>query len=150
MDMKKNAVRNNGNEGKAGKTGKVGKRIAVLIVAVIVIIAACGGMYLSTLNRAFEPASDQLILVDIRSGSTTSQIAETLEEKGVIKSASKFILKSRLSGNDGKYIAGVYELSPSMTPETIMAKMISGEQEQTKLTIPEGYTLSQEIGRAHV
>ena len=115
----------------------------ILILAVVVIIAVCAAVWLSTMNRALDPGSEEVILVDIRSGSTTSQIAETLQERGVIGSASKFVLKSRMDGNDGKYIAGVYELSPSMTPEEIMTKMISGEQEQTRLTIPEGYTLSQ-------
>ena len=126
------------------RTKKKSRRtVLILIFAVIIVIAVCAAVWLSTVNRALDPGSEDTILVDIRSGSTTSQIAETLEEKGVISSASKFVLKSRMDGNDGKYIAGVYELSPSMTPEAIMAKIISGEQEQTRLTIPEGYTLTQ-------
>ena len=130
-----------GNE--AGKKKGTGKKIAILLIAVIVIGIAAGGVYIGSLNKAYQPDSDRMVIVEVPQGSSTSSIAEILEEKGVIGSASKFKMKSKLSGNDGKYLAGVYELSASMTPEKIMNKLMSGEQEQTKLTIPEGYTLSQ-------
>ncbi len=129
-------------ENKAKKKSR-GKSVILILLLIIVIAAAGGGYYLSTMNKALSPGSDKIILVEVASGDTTTAIADKLEEKGVIASAQKFRLKSRLSGNDGKYKAGVYEVSPAMTAEEIMDKLISGDQEQNRLTIPEGYTLDQ-------
>lgn len=125
------------------KRGSAGKKIVIIVIAAVVIIAAAGGIYMGSLNKAYQADSDRMVIVEVPQGSSTSSIADILEEKGVIRSASRFKLKSRLSGNDGKYLAGVYELGSAMTPEEIMRKLMSGEQEQTKLTIPEGYTLTQ-------
>ena len=129
-------------ENKAKKKSR-GKSVILILLLIIVIAAAGGGYYLSTMNKALSPGSDKIILVEVASGDTTTAIADNLEEKGVIASAQKVRLKSRLSGNDGKYKAGVYEVSPAMTAEEIMDKLISGDQEQNRLTIPEGYTLDQ-------
>lgn len=129
--------------GTGKKKRGAGKRIAVILIAVIIIAATAGGIYMGSLNKAYQPDSDRMVIVEVPQGSSTSSIAKILEDKDIIKSASKFKVKSKLSGNDGKYLAGVYELNASMTPEEIMRKLMSGEQEQTKLTIPEGYTLSQ-------
>ena len=119
-------------ENKAKKKSR-GKSVILILLLIIVIAAAGGGYYLSTMNKALSPGSDKIILVEVASGDTTTAIADKLEEKGVIASAQKFRLKSRLSGNDGKYKAGVYEVSPAMTAEEIMDKLISGDQEQNRL-----------------
>ena len=105
-------------ENKAKKKSR-GKSVILILLLIIVIAAAGGGYYLSTMNKALSPGSDKIILVEVASGDTTTAIADKLEEKGVIASAQKFRLKSRLSGNDGKYKAGVYEVSPAMTAEEI-------------------------------
>lgn len=69
-----------------------------------------------TMNRAMSPGSEDLVTVEVVSGDTTTDIAEKLEENGVISSEWKFRMKSRLSGNDGKYRAGVYQVGPGMNP----------------------------------
>lgn len=129
-------------ENEAKKKGR-GKSVLLILLLMIVIVAVGGGYYLSTMNQALSPGSDKIVLMEVASGDTTTAIAAKLEEKGVIASAEKFRIKSRLSGNDGKYKAGVYEVSPAMTASEIMDKLISGEQKQIRLTIPEGYTLDQ-------
>ena len=130
------------------RTKKGGRRIIPILLLVIIIIAAVGGYFLITMNRAVSAGSDETVTIEIVSGDTTTDIAEKLEENGVISSAWKFRLKSRLSGYDGKYKAGVYQVGPGMTPDEIMEKMVSGEQQQTKLTIPEGFTLDQTAATA--
>ena len=122
---------------------KGSRRIVLILLLIVILIAAAGGYFLMTINRAMSPGSEALVTVEVVSGDTTTDIAEKLEENGAISSEWKFRMKSRLSGNDGKYRAGVYQVGPGMTPDEIMDKMISGDQQQTKLTIPEGYTLEQ-------
>ncbi len=124
------------------KKRRRGKPFLVILI-LIVLIAASGGYYMATLNKALEPGSDRQLIVEIPAGSGTEQIAQILEDKGVITSAAKFRLKSRMSDSDGKFKAGVYEVTPGMTIQEIIDLMVSGSQNQRRLTIQEGLTLEQ-------
>lgn len=95
---------------------KGSRRIVLILLLIVILIAAAGGYFLMTMNRAMSPGSEALVTVEVVSGDTTTDIAEKLEENGVISSEWKFRMKSRLSGNDGKYRAGVYQVGPGMTP----------------------------------
>jgi UPF0755 protein len=125
---------------------KAKKRTPVLVLIILIIIAAAAGAFIVTMHDAGEPldaSSDAVISVEIPEGSGTGKIAGILEEKGVIKSAFEFKLKSRMENNDGKYKTGNYDLSPSMSVSEIMDILIKGVQNTLRITIPEGLTLSQ-------
>ncbi len=122
------------------------KKNGLLIGAVIVIFiiaGAVGGfsLFMSSADRAFHPDDTQMINVAIPSGTGTSGIASILEQNGIIASGDTFRLQSRLKGLDGKYKAGEYALSPSMTTTEIMDVLISGNVNTMRFTVPEGYDL---------
>lgn len=133
--------------GKGNRDGKkrkkTGIRILIVLLLMIVIAAAGGIYYLNSMNEPFSPGSEDLVMVEIPSGSSTTAIADQLEEQGIIADAQQFRIKSRLTGNDGRYKAGTYEVSPGMTMEEIMDVLIAGIQKQTAVTVLEGYTLEQ-------
>ncbi|MGP1569314.1 MAG: endolytic transglycosylase MltG [Eubacteriales bacterium] len=114
--------------------------LAVLLIAAL-LIAVISLNFLS----AFKPASYDTtsVTVDIPKGSSTNSIALILKEKNLIKNVNAFKLLSKIKKYDNQYMAGVYSLSASMTPEQIMKIIASGKSDVIKLTIPGGWTLSK-------
>ncbi len=117
----------------------------VLLLAVIIIAGAAAGLwYKSTrdYNEAFSSDTTE-VHITVPSGSSTKAIANLLESNGLIKSANTFVYKSRFLGYDGKYQAGEFDLSPSMTMEEIMEALQNAKRETFSFTIPEGYNIRQ-------
>lgn len=79
----------------------------------------------------------------VEKGQGVFQIAENLEKDGLIKSRIFFDFYVIITGNARKLRAGDYFLSPSMSTREIAKKIISGDVATIKVTIPEGWTVSQ-------
>lgn len=92
-------------------------------------------------------ASDDFRYVVIPHGAPTVQIADILEEAGIINSALVFRLYVRFKERDRDLLAGKYRLSPSMTTDMIIDKLQEGlvERDVLRFTIPEGYTIEQMV-----
>ena len=90
-------------------------------------------------------SNENYIKYEVKSGSSSRQVASDLQEKGLIKSAFVFSIYSKYKNYDTKLKAGVYLLSPSMSTEEILAKIAGGKSENLdkKVTIPEGFNLQQ-------
>ena len=121
------------------------KKSKIIISVIIIIAVLLSGffIYVNGLDKAFDPDSDELVTVKIEQGSVTDQIADLLEEKGIIKSASSFRLYSDFKRYGNRYLAGIYEFSPSMTLSEICHKLINGDTASTGFTVPEGYNITQ-------
>ena len=83
------------------------------------------------------------INIKIREGSSTSEIAEKLAEKGVIGSKWKFIILARLRGYDDKLRPGSYTFTADMEDDEVFAKLLTGEKRLIKFTIPEGFGVKE-------
>lgn len=118
------------------------KKIIFPALIIAALLVAFGTL---NLLSAFKPVSSNTknVTVDIPNGSTTTYIAETLKEKNLIRNVGAFKFLSRIKKYDSQYKAGVYSLSPSMTPEKIMQIISAGQSDVIRLTIPGGWTLSQ-------
>lgn len=131
---------------------KVVRKI-VLIVAIILILSAVaiiggGYFYINSALKPVDPESDQQKKVEIPIGSSVTGIANILEENGIIKDARvfKYYVKFR---NEAGFMAGEYELKPSMTMPEILDSLKTGkvmEELVFKITIPEGKQLEQIAG----
>lgn len=78
---------------------------------------------------AEEPVSEapgRDITVTITEGMSGKEIAELLEEKGVIRDDLIFYIQNQFSHYKGSFQAGTYELNTSMDNDEIMA-VLSGE-----------------------
>lgn len=85
--------------------------------------------------------------IEIVAGSTTSDIADLLVEKGLIDNAFCFRVYSRISGADGKWQVGAFTVSPDMGYATLVETLQTMIPRNTvTVTIPEGYTV-EEIAR---
>lgn len=119
------------------------KKILIAVICVAVIIVAGAVFYITGLGKALDSNDTQTVSVIISSGSSTGQIGQILEEEGIISSADKFKIWSRIKGYDSQYKAGTYTLSPSMDFQKIADIIVSGKVTTVNFTIPEGYTIYQ-------
>ncbi|WP_291956490.1 endolytic transglycosylase MltG [Mahella sp.] len=74
-----------------------------------------------------DPGSDEIIEVEIPLGSSTTKIANILEENKLVRSATVFRYYVDFSGNSDKLKAGIYKLKPSMTMSQMLEEMLTGK-----------------------
>lgn len=119
-------------------------RIIILVVLLLILAA---GAFFFLVDRPFNPndENENGYMIEIPMGSSTGDIAEILEANGIIDSAFKYKLFSKINKYDGKYVAGNYSLSPKMTKKEICEILVSGKTNDTTFTIPEGYTIDDII-----
>lgn len=65
------------------------------------------------------------ISVYVENTDSVKEIAQMLQEKGLIRDAGLFTLQELLSENHGKIQPGIYDLSTSMTSQEMLAVMAS-------------------------
>lgn len=70
------------------------------------------------------------VLVQITDDMGTMEIAELLEEKGLVRDARLFYLQAKLAGYKGK--TGVYKVNTSMTARELMAALVPPEEEEAE------------------
>lgn len=116
--------------------GAVGLIIALAIAAII-------GWFV-WYNHALQPrsATNQRIRLTISQGSTPDQIAKSLQDKGVIKSAFAFQILLKQSGDRNKLQAGTYLFSPTQSAREVLDWLVEGKVDTFNLTILPGQTLA--------
>jgi UPF0755 protein len=76
-------------------------------------------------------------------GSGIRKLANELKGCGVIRSSWHFVLMTRLRGDAHRLKAGEYRFSDEMSPDMILSKIVSGDVDYRKFTLPEGYSVYQ-------
>lgn len=116
-------------------------------IAILLILAVIGAgvsyLYIRGYDKTQDPTSGKTIEFIVAPGMSTTAIASALEEKGLIGSTFMFKQKSKWQGYDGRYQAGTFHLSASMTTEELMNALMDAKKESVRFTIPEGYTIRQ-------
>ena len=110
------------------------------IILGMLMVAAAAVWYRTSL-QAVDAGSKAHVRVTIEPGSATSQIADTLKEKRLIRSQLAFELYVRLSGARERLQAGSYSLSPSESTEQIISHLSSGKADTMTITFYPGATL---------
>ncbi len=83
-------------------------------------------------------------IVTIPQGADTQQIAEILEDEGIITYPNLFTTFAGFSGKDVNFTAGDHELRPDMAYDTIFENLASpslGSQDVISIAFPEGINL---------
>jgi UPF0755 protein len=124
----------------------LGAGAAVLFVALLIIVAAAAAhqgtlIAFARTPRTARAAGDgsDVVSVVVPVGANADDIARILAKKGVIGDARLFQRWVRfVAKKQNAMKAGQYELSPSMSPEQILALLTAGKQPEVQVTIPEG------------
>ncbi|MBQ0012210.1 MAG: endolytic transglycosylase MltG [Clostridiales bacterium] len=82
------------------------------------------------------------VMVVIRTGDTTGDIADKLKEAGLIKNTLTFSIMSKFNGFDGGYLAGTHFLTPDLTYDEMMY-LLCQEPEVVRITFQEGITYTE-------
>ena len=119
--------------------------IVSIIILIILILLFAGYLYVSSGLKPVNKDDTSKVKVEVPLGSSTSNIAELLEDKNLIKNANIFNVYVKVK-NENDFQAGNYELSPSQTIDEIIEELQSGKlikEALHKITIPEGKSLEQ-------
>jgi UPF0755 protein len=76
-------------------------------------------------------------------GSGIRKLAGELKSGGIIRSTWHFILVTRLRGESHRLKAGDYRFNDGMTPAAILTKLVTGDVDYLKFSLPEGYSMYQ-------
>lgn len=80
--------------------------------------------------------------VTIAEGMSVGNIAELLEEEGIIRSSVAFHVFVRLRGAGKNLQAGHFVLNPAMSTADVVEILRTGKAREIAVTIPEGFSLS--------
>jgi UPF0755 protein len=132
-------------EGEARVVRKIVFTISIILFLLVGITAGGGYFYIKSALKPVDPENKKEMTVEIPIGSSVTGIANILEEHGIIKDARvfKYFVKFK---NESGFMAGNYELSPSMTLPSIIESLKTGKIEQEavfQITIPEGKQLKE-------
>ncbi len=129
-------------------------KVAIWVIVILLVLTAGAAIALfSVYNDLLEPvnpeASESYRLVEIPQGANTEAIGELLFDEGLIQNKLAFRFYVRQHNLGRSFIAGLYNLSPAMSMEEVIAKIQSGEvySENVWFTIPEGFTVEQIAAR---
>ena len=112
--------------------------IALLRLCLVAIL----GWYFFCL---FSPAGkgSTVRVISLPPGSGIMKLAGDLKRQGLIRSSWHFILVSRLRGQAHHLKAGEYRINDAMTTTAILNKIVNGEVDYRRFTLPEGYSIYQ-------
>jgi len=144
---------------KTRKRRKAAFRLIIFIFIVLLTII-CGyisysyvmdGHKGSSVNATISINTENGIPIEIPLGSSTSDIAGILKDKGVIIRPDLFKIVSKINGYDGSYQSGTHLIDKSINYNSIegydkLMIILSSrplDNPSIKITIPEGYAYSQ-------
>lgn len=119
--------------------------ISIILIFVFALIGGGGYLYIQSALKPVDPDSKVKKKVEIPIGSSVSSISEKLEKNGIIKDAKVFKYYVKFKNESG-FMAGIYELSPSMDIQEIVDRLKTGKvlaEASFKITIPEGKQLKE-------
>jgi UPF0755 protein len=89
------------------------------------------------------------VLVEVESGDTSTQIAGTLHEAGVVASEEAFTDAAREEPRAMLIQVGFYDMAKKMSAESALQRMLDPDAMVTNaVTVPEGYTVEQTLQQA--
>ena len=109
--------------------------IKVIVIAVVVMFVfrtattAYDFGYKVFADKPVSVSGGRTITVGIAESESVKDIAQMLEEKGLIEDARLFVVQELLSAYHGEILPGIYDLSTSMTAEEMLAVMSTPAEE---------------------
>ncbi len=120
------------------------------LIAVFLVLSVVGGAAWYVWNGLKPTHAATPVRVTIDKGMKAQRVAELLEQNGLIRNAQIFSGWLKLKDEGSRFQAGIYELTPGMTRDEIVAKLNKGDiiaPATMRFTIPEGWTVVQMADR---
>jgi UPF0755 protein len=114
------------------------KKFAAFIVFILVLGGAC--VYLANqLAQPFQGFSEP-VMIEFPRGTSTSQMADMLADKGVIQHPWLF-MAARLVRHGARLQAGEYQFAKAASPLDVYGRIARGDIFYMELLVPEGYNM---------
>ena len=117
----------------------------VLLLLILLVLLAAGGTAAAVrwwLDRPLALATPTVEL-SIEPGVSPREVAAAWVSAGVQTDARWLYHWFRFSGDARRIRAGSYELEPGITPRTLLAKMVQGDEAFERVRLVEGWTFRQ-------
>jgi UPF0755 protein len=126
---------------RAGRRRRRPWRIVVLVVIIVGVLVLVGGYF--WVNSEADPSGPPgpSVIVEVASGSGTSQLASQLQDHGVIGSSLAYRIWSQLHGSP-EVLTGSYSFHRNLSFATVK-NIIAGGPNVFPLTIPPGFTVRE-------
>lgn len=112
--------------------------IKIIILAAVVIFVfrtateAYDFGYRVFADEPMSVSGGRTITVGISEEASIKDIAQMLEDKGLVGDAKLFVVQELLSAHHGKILPGIYDLSTDMKAEQMLEIMSTPEEEEEK------------------
>lgn len=127
------------SSGRARLIG-IAAMVGVVVVVAVAVILAMRNISATT----FEEPESSVISVTIPNAYGAGDIAQLLQQAGVIESTTEFLNTMQSAGDASSSLkAGAYEFERGMSYEQVINQLVAGPNAGVTLTIPEGFTLNQ-------
>ncbi|MBZ4669766.1 MAG: putative periplasmic solute-binding protein [Oscillospiraceae bacterium] len=144
-DVEEEEIKEEKHKRKKKKKRSYKKLYFILLLAIFIVgISSFAAIYIIRIGKdAFgidQPSNP--VEINIPKGSTTADIAQILQENGIIEEPLIFRLFSKLKHADSLYKEGNHTLRPDMSYDVIVEELQKESQRDTvDITFPEGITL---------
>lgn len=115
----------------------------VLLVSVGLVIVAAGAFAVYIYDLLWQPAVPQPAprpYFIVSRGMRLSQIADSLQQAGIIPDRNKFLLAAKLVDRDRPLKSGKYAITPGLSLKDLLSLLRSGKSMEERVTLPEGKT----------
>jgi uncharacterized YceG family protein len=117
-------------------------RFVVLVVLLAIVLGLA--WFANALFQPFKGDGGEAVRVTIPRGASLSQIADRLEQAGVVEDAGFFQLRARLTGHTGDLRPGSYELKKDMSFTAALDALQQGVPPNVvQVAVPEGLSRSE-------
>jgi len=118
--------------------------VAAVVLSLMLAGLVVGAVWLVVQNAGPQSGSGTAVQIEIKPGADTHAIALKLQAVGVIRSATVFRVRTRISGADGSLKPGVYDLTTGMSVGSAINVLKAGPPvTYATVTIPEGFVIDQ-------
>jgi UPF0755 protein len=121
------------------------KIISISVFSLLLAFAIGGAFFGYQLLKTPVSQDNTEVVFDVSPGLSAAQVARGLQSQNLIRNASVFLFYSRLMNQNSKIKVGEYSLNKAMTPDQILAVLVSGKSITRNLTVAEGLNIF-EIG----
>ena len=117
--------------------------IAVTAIVGLMVVGGVAFWAQQTVRTPFKGYDTDEIFFAITRGTSGTEVARKLQDKGIIQNHFLFLMALRLHGENTYIQAGEYRFSETISTIKVINRLIQGDIHTVSVTIPEGLTLAE-------
>ncbi len=118
-------------------------RSILIFLLLLFFLAAGAGGALFYLNSATDSVKEQSFIFRVEKGESISMIAYRLQRNNLLRSALLLKLFSRFRKTESAFKSGTFRIPVAATTADIHDLLVAGNQNQVRVTFPEGWTIKK-------